>query len=325
MRIGATAIMSAASQYVTLRSGAKMPAIGLGTWKSKPGQVEQAVQHALEHGYRHIDCAAVYQNEAEVGKALKAQFDKGVKREDVWITGKIWNNNHTAERVPIGLRKTLQDLGLDFIDLFLIHWPYAFQQGDNMFPKDENGVMLYDEALDFTVTWRTMEQLVRDGLVKHIGVSNFNHKQLLRLLEVATIKPEVLQVECHVYLNQHLLLDFARKHDIVLTAYCPLGSPDRPTAQPDHPVLLQEPLLAEIGKKYGKSPAQVLLRYQVERGVTAVPKTVTPHRIEENINIFDFKLTAEEVQALNGLNRNFRFNPQLRDVRVKDFPFHEPF
>jgi diketogulonate reductase-like aldo/keto reductase len=302
-----------------------MPVVGLGTWKSKPGQVEHAVQDALAAGYRHIDCAAVYQNEAEVGKAFKAAFDGGLKREDVWVTSKVWNNNHKADRVKIGLTKTLADLGLTYLDLYLIHWPYAFVQGDNMFPKDANGTMLYDESVDFTDTWKGMEQLVRDGLVKHIGVSNFNHKQLQRLLDVAQIKPEILQVECHVYLNQQQLLEYAARSGVVLTAYCPLGSPDRPTLQPEHPVLLQDPTLIALAAKYKKSPAQVLIRFQIDRGVSVIPKSVTKHRIEENFNVFDFQLSKEDLAALVSLNRNYRFNPQARDVNTKDFPFHEPF
>jgi len=317
--------MAEKNSCVTLRSGAKMPVLGLGTWKSKAGQVEQAVQHALEHGYRHIDCAAVYQNEAEVGVALKAQFEKGLKREEVWLTGKVWNNNHRADRVRLGLEKTLKDLGVSYLDLFLMHWPYAFVQGDNMFPKDENGMILYDESIDYTETWSAMESLVSEGLVKHIGVSNFNHKQLLRILEVAKNKPEVVQVECHVYLNQHQLLDFASKHGIVLTAYCPLGSPDRPTAQPDHPVLLQDPVLKALAEKYGKTPAQILIRFQVERGVSVIPKSVSEHRIQENFGVFDFHLAQEDMVTLLELNRNYRFNPQQRDVRTKHFPFNEPY
>jgi len=313
-------------RYVTLSSGAKMPVVGLGTWKSKPGQVEQAVVHALTHGYRHIDCAAVYQNEAEVGKAFETVFKQGsLKRSDVWVTGKVWNNNHAKNRVRIGLMQTLKDLGLTYIDLFLIHWPYAFQQGDNMFPKDANGTMLYDESVDFTETWAGMEQLVQEGLIKHIGVSNFNHKQLQRILDVAKIKPEVVQVECHVYLNQHKLLDYCQKHGMTLTAYCPLGSPDRPSLQAEHPVLLQDTAIAAIAAKYKKTPAQVLIRFQIERGVSVIPKSVSPHRLEENINVFDFRISAEDMKALLELNRDYRFNPQSRDVKTKDFPFHEPF
>jgi diketogulonate reductase-like aldo/keto reductase len=317
--------MAGKNAYVALSSGQKMPLLGLGTWKSKAGQVEHAVEHALATGYRHIDCAAVYQNESEVGKALKAAFDKGIKREEVWLTGKVWNNNHTSERVRIGLANTLKDLGVSYLDLFLVHWPYAFVQGDNMFPKDSAGMMLYDESIDYIDTWKAMEGLVREGLVKHIGVSNFNHKQLLRILDVATIKPEVVQVECHVYLNQQQLLEFAQKHGMVLTAYCPLGSPDRPTAQPDHPILLQDPKLVAIAAKYGKSPAQILIRFQIDRGVSVIPKSVSNNRIEENFNVFDFQLSQEDMATLRELNRNYRFNPQLRDTKTKHFPFNEPF
>jgi len=223
------------------------------------------------------------------------------------------------------MEKTLKDLGVGYVDLYLIHWPYAFVQGDNMFPKDAAGTMLYDESVDYVDTWKAMEQLVRDGLAKHIGLSNFNHKQVQRVLDIAQIKPEVLQVECHPYLSQPDLLTFCQRHGIVLTAYCPLGSPDRPSAQPDHPVLLQDAVLTALGKKYGKSPAQIALRFQVERGVAVIPKSVTPHRIEENHALFDFALSADDHAAVAALNRSYRFNPQLRDVRVKHFPFHEPF
>jgi len=260
-----------------------------------------------------------------VGAALKEAFAKGLKRDEVWITGKVWNNSHTTERVPVAVKKTLADLGLTQLDLCLVHWPYAFKQGDELFPKDANGVIQYDESIDYIETWQALEKLVAEGLVKHIGFSNFNHSQVLRILEVAKVKPEVLQVESHVYLNQHLLLEFAKKHGIVLQAFCPLGSPDRPMAQPDHPVLLQDPVLAELGKKYGKSPAQILIRYQVERGVGVLPKSVTPHRIEENFNVFDFAISADDMKTLNGLNRNYRFIPQTRDIKNKYFPFHDPY
>lgn len=312
-----------------------MPLVGLGTWKSKPGDVEQAVKAALEVGYRHIDCAAVYGNEKEIGQTLKAAFEAGtVKREELFITSKLWNTKHAKEDVRPSCVQTLQDLGLDYLDLYLIHWPIGFQAGENNFPKDDAGNVLY-ASTSFLETWEAMEALVDEGLVRAIGVSNFNSKQLAEVLAASRKhKPAVLQIESHLYFTQKPLVAFAQAHGVVVTAYSPLGSPDRPWAKPTDPRLLEDSALHAIAAKYHKSPAQIAVRYQVQRGVVAIPKSISAHRLKENFEVLDFELSAEDFVAVEALNRNWRgCIPMIvvdgkeiaRDRTHPYFPFNEEF
>mmetsp|Transcript_1237 Transcript_1237/g.1652 ORF Transcript_1237/g.1652 Transcript_1237/m.1652 type:complete len:265 (-) Transcript_1237:623-1417(-) len=217
------------SDMKILSSGEKMPIIGLGTWKGKPGMVEKAVLEALKAGYRHIDCAAVYGNEKEVGAALKIAFDSGiVTREEVFITGKLWNTFHKPQHVKDALAASLRDLRLDYLDLYLIHWPIAFEfSGDELFPKDKDGNLKYSED-SYLKTWKAMEECVDEGLVKSIGLSNFNSVQIKQILSASRYLPAVLQVESHPYLTQEKLIEFCNEQNIAVTAYSPLGSPDRP-------------------------------------------------------------------------------------------------
>ncbi|KAI4877614.1 hypothetical protein NFI96_027574 [Prochilodus magdalenae] len=322
------------SDFAVLNTGRKMPLVGLGTWKSEPGKVKQAVIWALQSGYRHIDCAAIYANEPEVGEAFQEilgpdkvvcttvsnktalyklpllwseVFCEALRREDVFVTSKLWNTQHYAEDVEPALLKTLKDLKLEYLDLYLIHWPHAFQRGDNPFPKNKGGTILYDN-IDYKVTWAAMEKLVEKGLVRAIGLSNFNSRQIDDILSVANIKPTVLQVEGHPYLAQVELLAHCRDRGIVMTAYSPLGSPDRAWKRPDEPILLEEPVIAALAKKYNKSPAQIIIRWQTQRGVVTIPKSVTESRIKENIQvIFDFTLTPEEMNSVTELNKGWRY------------------
>lgn len=292
---------------VKMSNGKEIPIIGLGTWKSKPGQVLDAVKAAINIGYRHVDCALAYQNEAEVGQAIKEKIDDNtIKREDIFVTSKLWNTYHRREKVIECCKKSLSELGLEYVDLYLIHWPIAYQEGDQLFPKNEKGDMLTSN-IDFIETWKGMEECYEKGLVKSIGLSNFNSEQIKRVLDNCKVKPVMLQVECHPYLNQNKLIEFCKKHDIAVTAYSPLGSPDRPWVKPDEPSLMEDPRIKEVAEKYSKSPAQILLRFNVQRGIIVIPKSVTEERIQNNFELFDFELTSEEMSSIGNFEEKYRY------------------
>ena len=311
---------------VRLTDEKKIPLVGLGTWKSKPGEVYDAVKYAiLEAGYRHIDCALVYQNEDEVGNALKEVISSGaVKREDLFITSKCWNIFHDTANVRKAIEQTLKSLQLDYVDLYLIHWPFAFKPGDNLFPRDADEKLLTEDT-DYLDTWKGMEEVQKAGLAKTIGVSNFNSKQIDRILEVATVRPVCNQVESHPYLTQDELIAYCRSKDITVVAYSPLGSPDRPWAKPGDPSLLDEPKLKEIADKYKKTTAQVLIKFQAQRGVVVLPKSVTPARIKSNIDVFDFELTEDELKEISSFNRGYRFCGLEHGTHHVYYPFNIPF
>lgn len=293
-----------AQPTVKFYNGNSCPVLGLGTWKSKPNEVSQAVKDAIDIGYRHIDGARAYQNEKEVGEAIAAKIKEGViKREDIFVTSKLWNTDHRPDRVEPALKKTLSDLGLEYLDLYLVHSPMGYKPGDELFPVDAEGNPIPDDT-DYVDTWRAMEKLVEKGLAKNIGVSNFDNKQMERLLANCTIKPVTNQVECHPYLDQKKVSDFCMSKGITITAYSPFAAPDRSFAEANEPLVLEDPKLKELADKYKKSPAQVALRYQIQRGHIVIPKSVTKSRIQENFNIFDFEISPEDMDAINKLNRN---------------------
>lgn len=317
--------MTAKAPCVKLGNGKEVPLVGLGTWKSKPGQVYEAIKAALDCGYRHIDCALAYQNENEVGQGIKEKInDKTVTRDELFVTSKCWNTYHKKEKVIECCKKSLAALGLDYLDLYLVHWPLDYQEGDVLFPKNDKGEMLLGDV-DYIETWEGMEECFRKGLVRSIGLSNFNSEQIKRVLDVCTIKPVMLQVECHPYLNQCNLIEFCKKHDIQVTAYSPLGSPDRPWVKADEPSLMEDERIKELAEKYGKTPAQILLRYQVQRNVIVIPKSVTKERIEDNIKLFDFEFTSEEMEMLNNFGQEYRYCHLNWMKNHPHYPFNIPF
>src|SRR3989339_32459 len=282
---------------IELNTGMNMPQIGLGTWKAEAGKVGEAVRYALEEaGYTHIDCAAIYENEAEIGEALSSVFSRGsVKREDVFITSKLWNTEHDPTRVRHACEKTLKDLQLDYLDLYLMHWRIA---------QNDTGEII---DIPFEETWQAMEMLVETGLVRAIGVSNFTEDMLTSLLERVAIVPAMNQVEMHPYLPQESLRAFCHEKNIHITAYSPLGRPGGQHEGDPTPKLIDHPIVMSIAKAYGKTPAQVLLRFGLDRGVVVIPKSTTPSRIAENIDAISFTLSQEDITKLLALEIPHRY------------------
>lgn len=302
-------------------NGKTMPALGLGTYLSTAGDVERAVKYAINIGYRHIDTAFFYDNEKEIGNAVREKINDGtVKREDLFITTKLWNNTHAADKVVPMCKKSLSNLGLDYVDLYLVHWPFGFKEGEELMPM--NGDKIEYSDVDYTETWKGMEECVNQGLAKSIGVSNFNSEQIKRVLDMAKIKPANNQIECSVNLNQKKLIDFCKSHDITVTGYAPLG---RPGNQRGIPNSLDNPVVLNIAKKYNKTPAQIACRYVYEQGAVPIPKSITESRIKENMEFFDFTLTPDEMAAIESIGTGARTAgfPQISDHKY--FPFGIPF
>ncbi len=290
---------------LSLRDGTEMPAFGLGTWLSKPGEVYDAVRAALELGYRHVDCAAIYGNEEEVGRAIEDAISAGdITRDDLWVTSKLWNDSHRAEHVRPAVEKTLEDLRLDRLDLYLIHWPIAFRHGVQ-YPESRDDYLTLDEV-PLEETWEAMQAVKEAGLTDQIGVSNMGPERIDALSEAGEV-PAVVQVECHPHLQQRELIAHCNDRDIVLTCYSPLGSPGRQHRADDEPPLLENDTILAIADDLDVTPAQVLIAWAMARDTVVIPKSVNRGRIAENIGSLDVELRPEHMTEIAKLDKGYRY------------------
>ena len=270
----------------------------------------------------------MYQNEEEIGQAILSKIEDGtVKREDIFYTSKLWSTSHRPELVRPSLENSLRKLNLDYVDLYLIHFPVSLKPGNELLPKDEHGNLIFD-TVDLCDTWEAMEKCKDAGLAKSIGVSNFNRRQLEMILNKPGLKykPVCNQVECHLYLNQSKLLAYCKMNDIVLVAYGALGTQRyKYCINEDTPVLLDDPVLCAMAKKYKRTPALIALRYQLDRGIVALAKSFNEERIRENMQVFDFQLASDDMKILDGLDRNLRYFPADMFKAHPNFPFFDEY
>ena len=285
-----------------LNSGSgEIPALGFGTSLSDNTKTRNAVKTAVEVGFRHLDAAERYRNEAEVGAALKELFADGtVRREDLFVTTKLWNNNHRPQRVKPALQASLNRLGLDAVDLYLVHTPFAFRPGDDQDPRDPHGAVVYDDGVTLEETWAAMEALADEGLVRAIGLSDIDAERTRKIVKTARIKPAVVEVESHPYHPQWDLHELCKTEGMILLAFASLGHALEPR-------LLDDPLVVSIAHRLGKTPAQVLLAWGIQRGSAVLTASVTPARISENFDVTAIPESA--IQEINErLETRYRFN-----------------
>lgn len=289
---------------IMLKNGSgHIPALGCGTLIPNATETITVTKNALAAGFRHFDCAERYRNEREVGEALQAGLATGIAREDLFITTKLWNTNHRPERVEPAFEASLDRLGISYLDLYLMHTPFAFQPGDEQDPRDQNGNVIYDNAVTLLDTWRAMESLVDHGKCRAIGLSDISLNELLPIYESARIKPAVIQIEAHPYLPEIELLEFCKKNGIVFLAFAPLGHGMRPG-------LLEDPVISAVSARVGKTPAQVLLAWAVQRGtaVLTTPKTLT--QAKENFDIS--ALPEDAFKEINRIQTRQRLNEVVK-------------
>jgi alcohol dehydrogenase (NADP+) len=282
----------------------QMPALGFGTLIPDAAVTITATRAALEAGFRHFDCAERYRNEREVGQALQAGLAAGgITREEIFVTTKVWNSNHRPERVEKAFEDSLDRLGLDYLDLYLIHTPFAFQSGDEQDPRDQNGNVIYDRGVTLLDTWRAMESLVDRGRCRAIGLSDISLTKLLPIYESARIKPAAVQVEAHPHLPETELLEFCKDKGVVFLAFAPLGHGMRPG-------LLEDPVISAISARIGKTPAQVLLAWAVQRGTALLTTPKSAARARENFNIS--ALPEDAFREINRIQTRQRLNEVVK-------------
>jgi diketogulonate reductase-like aldo/keto reductase len=298
------------SKTYTLNNKLHMPAVGLGTWKSTEDKVYKAVKFALKSGYRHIDCAEAYGNQDQVGRAISdAMKEYNIKRSEIWVTSKLWLTCFEPERAREALKRTLKDLQLEYLDLYLLHWPVALEYNENEIlgvPKDDEGYLKLSYCPLYK-TWAQMEKFVEEGLVKSIGISNFEPSNIFDLLSYAKIKPAVNQVEFHPLFNRKELQQICEHFQIHMTAYSPFGNGVKE--------MFELPELKKLADKYNKSVGQIIIRWLVQHNVSTIPKSVHEDRLEQNLDVFDFELTSDEMKSIDSLDKHMR----TCDTRRKDY------
>lgn len=306
-------------QTIDIAGGTRMPSVGLGLWKIDNQSTADMVVAAIEAGYRHLDAACDYGNEQEAGRGIRMAIERGLcTREELWVTSKLWNTFHRRQHVRPAIERSLADLGLDYLDLYLIHFPIhlkyvapaeRYPPGWLFDPSAAEPRMELD-SVPLAETWGAMEALHVAGLTRHIGVSNFNCSLIRDLLTYAAVRPSVLQIESHPYLTQEKLLRFCRSENIAVTAFSPLGAGSYvPLGMADQSdSVLDERIVQQVAQQHGKTPAQVALRWGVQRGTAVIPKTSRTERLRENIDLFDFSLSDQQMQQLSALDRHQRFN-----------------
>ena len=283
----------------TFKNGDPIPQLGLGTWRSEPSEAYRAVKEALRIGYRHIDCAAIYGNEKEVGQALRDSFREGiVRREELFVTSKLWNSHHAPQDVEPAIRQTLSDLGLDYVDLYLIHWPLAFRKGIGM-PQSKNDLIPLSQ-IPLSLTWEAREKLVDGKLTRHIGVSNFSIEAIEKLNDGARIRPEMNQIEIHPYMQQDRLVDYCRDTGLLVTAYSPLGSRGNR--------VLKDPVVVAVAQKHDCTPAQAVLAWLMARDIVVIPKSVHEQRLRENFEATDVALDEDDMRRMASIERHERMS-----------------
>ncbi len=309
------------SPYQTLQTatGAKLPTVGLGLWKIAPENTASMVEAAIACGYRHLDAACDYGNEVQAGVGIQNALAKGLcSRQDLWVTSKLWNTYHRPEHVRPAIERTLRDLKLDYLDLYLVHFPITLKYVpiEHRYPPgwfyDPSATppKMETDTVPISETWGAMEEIQKAGLCKQIGISNFCISLIRDLLSYASVRPTVLQVESHPYLVQAKLLRYCQQEQIAYTAFSPLGAGSyiELGMATGADSVLNEPTINQLAKKYGRTSAQIALRWAVQRGTAVVPKTSRVERLKENISLFDFALNEDEMAAISSLDRNQRFN-----------------
>ncbi|RCI02450.1 NAD(P)H-dependent D-xylose reductase (XR) [Rhizopus stolonifer] len=321
--------MSSQKDFITLnRTGQKMPLVGFGTARIPSEETEQVIYNAIKTGYRLLDCALFYGNEAQVGKGIQKALSEGiVKREDLFVISKLWNNHHHKDSVKKAIDVTLKDLGLDYIDLYLVHWPMPNIYMDPSEPKKITQNEFVLERSPMHECWHAVEDLVDQGLVRNIGVSNFNVQLILDMFTYCKYKPAILEIEHHPYLQQKRLINWAASQEIHTIAYASFGpsvyNGDVPNSVKHLQSFFEHPVIKKIAEKHNHGAGEILLKWSVQRGIVVIPKSVNVSRMKTNLDLFSFELDQDDLKEISDLDCNARFNDFVEEIFTFELPIFE--